>query len=715
MNAIDNQFHKKIELQRRAEELFSEREAWLPGDFDSLSIGEIRQMIHELLVYQVELEMRNQEILREQAEQEAERGRYQKLYDLAPVGHIIISKQGTILDANLTAAKQLGRPRDDLIRQAIGLFIYKADRDTFNAHQQMLFKSGQSRAWEQRMLGQDNTIFWAQVEATTVNMGSAIPGQDNEWDSVCYMVMRDITGFKQGKEGLCERKACFISYTMSSYEGIVIADEKGKIHFWNKAAEDITGYSKEEMLKKSVHILRPKHYQDTQNPNLNKLFNTGNPDSLNMAVKSSILKKNGIEIPVEVLTSCWKDGDCLMNGYYIKDLTVEHRKKTNELVKCKFDAVHYFSGWFSHDMNKLLSVLIGNIELAMELNSDNGVKRYLIEAFAAGLSTRDLMLRLIKISQSSSPRKKSVSLPDMISMKIKNSNAGDHIRFNFCSNEDIWMPEADEELLDTVIQTVIENSVEAMPGGGEIKITLENIFIADADRIMGCRINDGAYVKASFTDSGTGISKHDLGRVFDPYFSTKERVAEEGKGLSLTLAYSIINQHNGHIEINSTEGKGTEVTFWLPVISESLKHETGNNNTAKAHESHRRVLVLDVDRFSRDMLETKLVDMGIECEFVRRGEDMVKLYSRAVEERKPVGFVILDLTETEGMEGMEVFIRLKKIDPSIRAVVMGSYFDDPVIKNYQDYGFVDALIKPFELGDFENVLKKGLGIVDPLN
>ena len=182
---------KKDELRSRAEKIALEKAARLPEQLKALSPEEIRQMIHELLVHQIELEMQNEELRRTQEELDAARVRYFDLYNLAPVGYCILSLQGLILETNLTAATLLGSARGKLVKQPISRFILKEDQNNYYLHRKQLFNTGKQQSFELRMVKADGTAFWGHLEATVA--------QDEKGEPVCHIVLTDITGLKRSE------------------------------------------------------------------------------------------------------------------------------------------------------------------------------------------------------------------------------------------------------------------------------------------------------------------------------------------------------------------------------------------------------------------------------------------------------------------------------------------------------------------------------------
>jgi len=181
-------------LRRRAEALAAERAGGMPENREVLSSDAARRALHELRVHQIELEMQNEELRRTQEELEGSRARYFDLYDLAPVGYLTIGEYGSILQANLTAAKLLGVARGDLVKQPFSRFILREDQDVYYLRRKALLDTGVPQAWDLRVLKKDAEPFWVRLETTAAQDAAGAP--------VCRAVVSDITESKQAERTL---------------------------------------------------------------------------------------------------------------------------------------------------------------------------------------------------------------------------------------------------------------------------------------------------------------------------------------------------------------------------------------------------------------------------------------------------------------------------------------------------------------------------------
>jgi CheY-like chemotaxis protein len=213
-------------------------------------------------------------------------------------------------------------------------------------------------------------------------------------------------------------------------------------------------------------------------------------------------------------------------------------------------------------------------------------------------------------------------------------------------------------------------------------------------------LDKGDYIEISIKDEGVGISKEDLLKVFDPYYSTKSSAA----GLGLSTAETIIKNHNGHIKIDSSFGVGTTVYLYMPVFHDKeaeLKLEP--DKTVEYDDqllSGKRVLVMDDEEFIRKVAGNILAHLGCIVDFAKEGNEAIEKYKTSLNTDSSFDFVILDLTVTDGLGGEETLKQLIKIDPDVKAFVSSGYSHDPVMVNYKDYGFAGVINKPYEIEDF---------------
>jgi len=242
------------------------------------------------------------------------------------------------------------------------------------------------------------------------------------------------------------------------------------------------------------------------------------------------------------------------------------RETGEQLLRArKMEAAAILAGGVAHDFNNLLFVILGNIGLAKEnfLSGTDGFS-CLKEAESAVLQARDLIRKFISFASPGEPSKAPLKISTVIDDLLKKRIQYAGIRRECSFPDPMPLVDADRTQMAQALESVIENAEAAMPDGGVLKIMVESMEKDADDRLRHADLKKGRYVRISVTDRGRGIRKQDFHRIFDPYFSTRERGTQKGMGLGLTIVHSVIRKHEGYIYIESEEGKGTSVFIYLP-------------------------------------------------------------------------------------------------------------------------------------------------------
>jgi CheY-like chemotaxis protein/anti-sigma regulatory factor (Ser/Thr protein kinase) len=319
---------------------------------------------------------------------------------------------------------------------------------------------------------------------------------------------------------------------------------------------------------------------------------------------------------------------------------------------------------------------------------------------------------LLTFSKGGTPVKETISTSELLESSTKLVLSGSNVKCELVVPDGLWHIEADKGQLNQVISNLIINSDQAMPKGGNIKIRAENINVAEKDLLP---LQKGSYVKITVEDYGTGISQEHLQRIFDPYFTTKQK----GSGLGLATAYSIVKRHDGHITVESETGVGTTFHIYLPASQKELpkepvtKQANGLDNKhlekkdiGKPAASKGRILIMDDEDTIRTLLCKRLRILKYEVEAVGEGSEAIRLYKSASGAGKPFDLVIMDLTVPGGMGGKETIKKLLEINPDVKAIVSSGYANNPIMTNHKKYGFRGVLAKPYGIHELDETIQK---------
>jgi two-component system cell cycle sensor histidine kinase/response regulator CckA len=384
----------------------------------------------------------------------------------------------------------------------------------------------------------------------------------------------------------------------------------------------------------------------------------------------------------------------------LKREIAEREKVEGDLLRAqKLESLGILAGGIAHDFNNLLSSVMGNVSLAkLDIPPTERAHRHLAEAEQASLRARDLTQQLLTFSKGGTPVKTVASIAALIRESAGFALRGSRVKHELKLPDDLWLIEVDEAQMTQVINNLLINADQAMPEGGVINVSCENVTL-DTQALPP--LEAGRYVMVTIADRGTGIQQEHLAKVFDPYFTTKQR----GSGLGLAVSYSIVNKHGGHITLESTLGKGTTFRLYLPATDKKLAPAGAEVESIKA--GHGRVLVMDDEETIRTTMRDILVRLGYEVAFAEDGAEAIELYRSAMGKRgSPFAAVIMDLTIAGGMGGKEAVKKLIEIDPKVKAIVSSGYSKDPVMADYKQFGFSGVIAKPFRIKDLSEVVHR---------
>jgi signal transduction histidine kinase/tetratricopeptide (TPR) repeat protein/ActR/RegA family two-component response regulator len=402
-----------------------------------------------------------------------------------------------------------------------------------------------------------------------------------------------------------------------------------------------------------------------------------------------------------------RDGSHYGRIWVFRDVTDEKRAERDRLVFGKLESTGVLAGGIAHDYNNLLTVILLNLEMAASAQtSEADGDDYLRAAREATESARGLTHQLITFAQGGAPVRRLTDLAPLIRETVALSLSGSNVRSDFVLATDLRPVEVDPDQIAQVLRNMILNAREAQPDGGTVTVAALNVSLAAGEERS---LPAGDYVRISLIDHGAGIPADILPRIFDPYFSTKERGTQKGMGLGLTVCHSIIQKHQGAITVHSSEGHGTTFQIYLPASSPAPTSPAMRRENPVSDVSRRgHILVMDDEVSMRATMAVALAKSGHTAQLVEEGNAAIEAYRAAGRSAQPFDAVLLDLTVRGGPGGAETLQRLLALDPNVRAIVMSGYADEEVMRNPTQFGFKDSLPKPFTLQMLLEVLSRVL-------
>ena len=381
-----------------------------------------------------------------------------------------------------------------------------------------------------------------------------------------------------------------------------------------------------------------------------------------------------------------------------RDVTEQRRIEASLQNAQKLESLGVLAGGIAHDFNNLLTAQFGYIELASNsVPPDGEVHALLREALSVFGRTKDLTQQLITFAKGGHPRMETADLEPILRATVRFSLSGANVSPAFAVAPDLWLCDIDGNQMRQVFDNITINARQAMPAGGTLSVSAVNV--SDALPLPPS-LKPGRYVKVSLADHGTGIAEDVLARIFDPFFTTKD----QGSGLGLAVAYSIVNRHGGLIDVESEIGRGTTFHVYLPA---STRDRPGPIVAKRiAHRGSGRVLVVEDEEPVRAVTERMLVAMGYDVVSASHGTEAIERFRREKAAGRAFDVAVIDLTMPGGMGGLELVSELSRIDPSVRAIAATGYSEDQVVAHPERYGFVSVIVKPFALDELGRILRK---------
>ena len=379
----------------------------------------------------------------------------------------------------------------------------------------------------------------------------------------------------------------------------------------------------------------------------------------------------------------------------------DRERMEQELLKAqKLESLGVLAGGIAHDFNNLLTSILGNVSMAqLDFDGSHPAREELARAERATLRAQDLTQQLLTFSKGGAPVKKTTSIAELVRESAGFALHGGKVKCDFQLPGDLWLVDIDAGQMSQVIHNLAINADHAMPAGGVLAVRGENVVLPGTAALS---LPAGRYVKISIRDTGMGIPGEYLARIFDPYFTTKQR----GSGLGLATSYAIIRKHGGSIAVESVMGKGTAFDLYLPA-SDATERPAGRDDV-RLRTASGRVLIVDDEEDVRETAGNALRRLGYSVAFAEEGSRAIEMYREAREAGAPFDVVIMDLTIPGGMGGRETLPRLREIDPCVRAIVSSGYSNDPVMAEYENHGFAGMVAKPYRIKDLGLVVHQVL-------
>ena len=516
----------------------------------------------------------------------------------------------------------------------------------------------------------------------------------SNFDDFSQQLRQEVTERRRMEDALRESEEKYRLLVENANEAIFILQDD-QIKFTNPKAEEIlnrlTIYPTGANLAKCIH-----------------------PHERDKVIEWYQRRLEGKELPYSLMfrlegensTSIWVELNSILiklNGEaatlnFIRDVTLQKKLEEQFYQSQKMESIGTLAGGIAHDFNNLLMGIQGNVSV-MNLEVEDGSSLHeSIQSIARCVqSGSQLTNQLLAFARGG----KYIVKPSDLNAIVKKSSdifgrTKREINIHRVFAMDVWPVEVDSGQIEQVLMNLFVNAWQAMPDGGDLFIAVENVTLDEHyARVKSYNVRPGRYVKLSVTDSGVGMDAETRKRIFDPFFSTKEKGM--GTGLGLASAYGIIKNHGGFINCYSELGQGTTFNIYFPESGQEIvidDPETEDNASIGVPRGTETILFVDDDEENLTVGRKILAGLGYQVYTARDGKTSIEIYTAKGDQ---IDMVVLDYV-MPGMGGREVFEALRRLDPEVRVLLSSGYSSNNQVAHMIDQGCKGFIQKPYDAG-----------------
>ncbi|MFO7559486.1 MAG: PAS domain S-box protein [Desulfobacterales bacterium] len=514
-------------------------------------------------------------------------------------------------------------------------------------------------------------------------------------------LMQDITERKRAEEALRESEEKFKILFENAPEAYYLHDLEGNFIDGNKTAEEMLGYKKDELIGKNMldaDILPPN-----QIPTVTRILEKGVEGKSVRFEEIQLKRKDGSLISVEVSAIPIRlKGNKIFVGI-ARDITDRKRLEGKFLQAQKMEAIGTLAGGIAHDFNNILSPLIGYAEMLKEdLAVDHPFRANAIEMLHAALRAKDLVKQILTFSRKSEFEIKPIKLQPIVeeALKLLRSSIPKTIDIQQHIDPGCGVINADPTQIHQIVMNLATNAYHAMENtGGKLTVTLKQTHIEQQYSAYPDLL-PGMYAQLTVADTGIGIESSMIDKVFDPYFTTKEK--SKGTGLGLSVVHGIVKECGGDIRIYSEVGKGTDIRVYIPIIENKVEKRVEQTDPIPG--GMERILLVDDEKAIISMEQQLLERLGYNVT-IRTGS------IEALEAFK-VNFDRFDLVITDmsmpNMDGIQLALEIKKIKATIPIIICTGFSSQLTHEKCRALGIQGYVMKPVSIRELAETIRKAL-------
>ena len=503
---------------------------------------------------------------------------------------------------------------------------------------------------------------------------------------------------------VAESEANYATVVNNADEAIFVLEED-VIAFPNPSTAELLGHDQRELnCFNFIDFVLPEDRQAVLDAYLEVAGNNRNVTLDSIKIRR--LDRTVLSVMITIVPVEWHGKKALL--HFVRDITEKQRLEAELLQAQKMEAVGTLAGGIAHDINNVLQIITGYIQIlearrACEPRGRRCLENIKKAAERAANITRQLLLYSRKVECRPVPldvNEHIVSVCRLLERTIPRM-----ISINMHLQGDLQRVEADPVQFEQVIMNLAVNARDAMPDGGHLDIKTRNIQVDQDMSREHAGLEPGSYVLLTLSDNGTGMDEETLSRIFDPFFTTKEE--GKGTGLGLAIVYGIIRKHGGYIYCRSTRGDGTTFLIFLPAYigEDEVQHSVQEAAVEDLIGRAETILVVDDEEGILEIEKEMLSMHNYQVLTAASGEEALETFREHEDE---IGLVILDLN-MPGMGGFQCLVELKTMKPDLKIIIATGYAGDSQVNRVFEAGVADIVQKPFRINDILPKIRKIIG------
>ena len=630
--------------------------------------------------------------LSRQSELQREAGQNRRIFDTCLDLILLSDRKGVFTRVSPSALQILGYQPGEMVGHNAIDFLHADDVERTRSEIRQARRGCQQRNFEARFRHKDGhfvSLNWT--------------GVWSDPDADYFAIGRDLTARKALERRERETKTTLAAVIDASPVGVLCLAPDQTVLVWSRAAEQIFGYTADEVLGKPYMLVPEGHEAEFE-----ALIERSMSGETLRDMRVRRQHKNGalVDISFEAAPMYDDAGKVTSVAFALTDITERNKLEQRVRQSEKMEVIGQLTGGVAHDFNNMLTVITGTIDILAEGVADRpelaAIARLISDAADRGA---DLTAHLLAFARKQPLQPKQTNVTDVVheASILLRQTLGEQVELEWKLADDAWPAIVDPGQLITAIMNLAVNARDAMAHGGKLTIETMNVRLDESYVDEHSEVAPGAYVMIAVSDTGPGIPAAIRDRVFEPFFTTKD--VGKGTGLGLSMVYGFVRQSGGHIKLYSEEGIGTTFKIYLPCAGDMVV-EAADVPLVPMAGGHETILVVEDDSIVRSSVTTLLKSMGYDVVTAESGLDALAL----IDADTAFDLLFTDVIMPGAMDGRKLVDEVRKRRPSVKVLFTSGYTQDAMVHHGRLDPDVLLLAKPYRKTDLAMMIRKAIAV-----